>query len=50
MEIKKKNALSFRELFAPDGQFLQLGALFQRPKLAETYEKIAKYGADIFYR
>lgn len=52
--VKKKDYimanLGLRELYAPDGNILEIGSMLKRPKLARTYEKIAKYGAKVFYQ
>lgn len=45
-----KSNLGLRELFAPDGNPLELGDLLKRPKLASTFEKIAEGGANVFYQ
>lgn len=38
------------EDFAPTGTLLQLGDIITRKRYANTLEKIAKHGADIFYQ
>jgi len=52
--VKKKDYimanLGLRELYAPDGNILEIGSMLKRPKLARTFEKIAKYGANVFYK
>lgn len=53
--IEKKNDfidsnLGLRELFKPNGFLLRIGDVLRRPKLANTYERIAEHGADIFYK
>lgn len=42
--------LGLKELYAPDGVILKKGEILRRPKLAKTYRKIAKEGAEIFYQ
>ncbi|ROW10671.1 hypothetical protein VPNG_05092 [Cytospora leucostoma] len=38
------------EDFAPDGTLLKLGDTITRKRYADTLEKIARHGADIFYK
>ena len=38
------------EMFFPDGEPLQPGAVFKNPDLAWTLEQIAEGGADAFYK
>jgi len=38
-----------KELYAPQGKLLLEGDVLKRPKLGETYKKLAKEGADAFY-
>ncbi len=40
----------FKETFTADGRAPKKGDIFQNPKLASTYEKIAKGGRDVFYK
>jgi gamma-glutamyltranspeptidase / glutathione hydrolase len=41
---------SSRKLFlTADGQPLPVGTIFRNPDLAETYEKLARYGSDYLY-
>jgi gamma-glutamyltranspeptidase/glutathione hydrolase len=40
----------FAEIFAPDGRAPAKGEVFRNPALADTYEKIAKGGRDVFYK
>lgn len=39
----------FAEVFMKDGKMPQKGERFKNPDLANTYEKLAKHGRDIFY-
>ncbi|XP_065069669.1 glutathione hydrolase 1 proenzyme-like [Rhopilema esculentum] len=53
--IEKKNDfidsnLGLRELFKPNGFLLREGDVLRRPKLANTYERLAEQGADLFYK
>ena len=40
----------FSETFAPDGRAPREGEIFKNPRLADTYERLAKLGCDEFYR
>ncbi|MEM7479905.1 MAG: gamma-glutamyltransferase [Acidobacteriota bacterium] len=40
----------FAETFAPDGRGPVKGEIFQNPRLANTYETLAKEGRDAFYK
>ncbi|KAI8049281.1 gamma-glutamyltranspeptidase [Syncephalis plumigaleata] len=40
----------FREVFTRNGKTLRRGDICQRKALAETLEKVAKDGADVFYK
>ncbi|MBQ4832911.1 gamma-glutamyltransferase [Pseudoalteromonas sp. MMG010] len=40
---------AFKELYIPNGQPLQAGMHFKNPKLAKTFEYLAKQGLDAFY-
>jgi gamma-glutamyltranspeptidase/glutathione hydrolase len=40
----------FKETFMPNGRAPEKGEIFRNPKLAATYEKIAKQGRDAFYK
>jgi gamma-glutamyltranspeptidase/glutathione hydrolase len=40
----------FRETFMPDGRAPRKGEIFRNPRLADTYEKIARGGRDVFYK
>ncbi len=40
----------FAETFMPDGQLPKKGEMFRNPRLANTYELIAKNGRDEFYK
>jgi gamma-glutamyltranspeptidase/glutathione hydrolase len=40
----------FKETFMPDGRAPRKGEVFKNPRLADTYEKIAEGGGDVFYR
>lgn len=40
----------FQETFMPDGRAPRKGEIFRNPKLAATYETIARKGRDAFYR
>jgi gamma-glutamyltranspeptidase/glutathione hydrolase len=45
-----KDYPGFAETFMPDGRAPRKGEMFRNPRLAETYEKIAAQGRDVFYR
>ncbi len=40
----------FKEVFTPNGKAPQKGEIFKNPYLANTLEKIAKEGRDVFYK
>ena len=40
----------FAETFMPGGSMPQKGEIFKNPRLANTYELIAKKGRDVFYK
>jgi gamma-glutamyltranspeptidase/glutathione hydrolase len=40
----------FRETFMPGGRAPGKGEIFKNPKLADTYEALAREGRDVFYR
>ena len=40
----------FKEIFAPGGRAPGKGDVFRNPALADTYEKIARGGRDVFYK
>ncbi|WP_420787701.1 gamma-glutamyltransferase [Shewanella chilikensis] len=40
----------FKETYMPGGRMPAVGELFRNPALANSYEKIAKGGRDIFYK
>jgi gamma-glutamyltranspeptidase/glutathione hydrolase len=40
----------FRETFMPGGKAPEKGEIFRNPRLADTYEQIAKDGRDAFYK
>ncbi|HMA62617.1 MAG TPA: gamma-glutamyltransferase family protein, partial [bacterium] len=40
----------FKEIFMPDGHAPQKGEIFKNPYLANTLEKIAEGGRDVFYK
>jgi gamma-glutamyltranspeptidase/glutathione hydrolase len=40
----------FRETFMPGGRAPEKGEIFRNPRLADTYEQIAKNGRDAFYK
>ncbi|MFQ5693549.1 MAG: gamma-glutamyltransferase family protein, partial [Nitrospinota bacterium] len=40
----------FRETFMPGGRAPREGEIFRNPRLADTYERIAREGRDLFYR
>ena len=40
---------NFRETYMPDGHTPRKGEIFKNPRLANTYEKIAKGGREAFY-
>ncbi|MFQ5641356.1 MAG: gamma-glutamyltransferase [bacterium] len=40
----------FKETFMPNGRAPQKGEIFKNPKLANTLEKIAQGGRDVFYK
>ncbi|MFH1755419.1 MAG: gamma-glutamyltransferase [Candidatus Latescibacterota bacterium] len=40
----------YRETFMPNGRAPHKGEIFQNAKLADTYEKIARGGRDVFYK
>lgn len=41
---------NFKETFMPGGKAPAVGQVFRNPRLADTYQKIAKGGRDAFYR
>ncbi len=41
---------NFKETYMQDGAMPKRGEIFKNPFLANTYEKIAKHGRDIFYK
>lgn len=41
---------NFKETYMPEGKMPQKGEIFRNPYLANTYEKIAKGGRDVFYK
>ncbi|OZJ02774.1 hypothetical protein BZG36_03481 [Bifiguratus adelaidae] len=43
------NDTTFREVYAPNGTFLQVGQKAYRPKYADTLEAIAEKGPNVFY-
>ncbi len=51
LNVPNRDAMpGFRETFMPNGRAPRKGEIFQNPKLADTYEKIAKGGCDAFYK
>lgn len=40
----------FKDTFMPGGQAPKKGEIFKNPKLADTYEALAKEGRDVFYK
>jgi gamma-glutamyltranspeptidase/glutathione hydrolase len=40
----------YKETFMPGGRAPKKGEIFKNPRLADTYEKIAKGGRDVFYK
>ncbi|MGD8374822.1 MAG: gamma-glutamyltransferase [Acidobacteriota bacterium] len=40
----------FRETFMPGGRAPRKGEIFRNPRLADTYERLAREGRDVFYR
>ena len=40
----------FTETYMPNGRMPKTGEIFKNPALANTYEKLAKGGRDVFYR
>lgn len=40
----------YKETFMPNGRAPRKGEVFKNPRLADTYEKIAKHGRDVFYK
>jgi gamma-glutamyltranspeptidase/glutathione hydrolase len=40
----------FKETFMPGGRAPRKGEIFKNPKLADTYEALAKEGRDVFYK
>ncbi|MCZ6766491.1 MAG: gamma-glutamyltransferase family protein, partial [bacterium] len=40
----------FRETFMPGGRAPRKGEIFKNPRLASTYERLAKDGRDVFYK
>ena len=40
---------TFSELFKPNGRFIKEGDVIKRTKYGKTLQKIAKFGADLFY-
>ena len=49
MRFLLTKAYLFRYLYAPAGTLLKEGEVLKRPKLAQTYKRLAKEGADLFY-
>ncbi|HKJ05889.1 MAG TPA: gamma-glutamyltransferase, partial [Flavobacteriaceae bacterium] len=45
-----KNLPNFADTYMPYGRGLQKGDVFKNPKLANTYEVLAKKGRDVFYK
>lgn len=45
-----KDEPGFAEVFLPDGKAPKHGDIFRNPRLAQTYEKLAAGGRDVFYR
>jgi gamma-glutamyltranspeptidase/glutathione hydrolase len=41
---------NFKETYMPNGKMPSKGDVFRNPDLANTYEKIAKGGRDVFYK
>ncbi|MFC2137717.1 gamma-glutamyltransferase [Bacteroidota bacterium] len=41
---------NFAEIFMPNGEALKKGDVFKNPYLADTYEKIAVDGKEVFYK
>ncbi len=41
---------NFTETYMPEGRMPEKGEVFRNPYLANTYETIARYGRDVFYR
>jgi gamma-glutamyltranspeptidase/glutathione hydrolase len=46
----RKDWAGFAETFMPDGRAPRKGEVFRNPKLADTYETLAKKGRDAFYK
>jgi gamma-glutamyltranspeptidase/glutathione hydrolase len=40
----------YKETFMPGGRAPRKGEVFKNPRLADTYEKLAKKGRDVFYK
>ena len=45
-----KDYAGFKETFTPGGRAPKEGEVFRNPRLADTYEAIAKEGRDVFYK
>ncbi len=45
----RKDQAGFAETFMPDGRAPRAGEMFKNPRLANTYEILAKKGRDAFY-
>ncbi len=41
---------NFKDVYMPEGKPLQKGDVFKNPALANTYQKIAEGGVDVFYK
>jgi gamma-glutamyltranspeptidase/glutathione hydrolase len=46
----RKDQAGFAETFMPNGRAPRKGEIFKNPKLADTYETLAKKGRDAFYK